>query len=139
MIRVFLAVGLAALATPALAQRLAADVKCNSTKQALVYDCRIALRESGSGRPVSGAELSVSADMPSMPMAHNVKPVKATPTNQAGEYTARIELEMHGEWAVKLRVGGPVRDQLIMHYEFDETGAKPPVRSAGHGGHGAKH
>jgi hypothetical protein len=139
MVRVLLAAVLAALAAPALAQRLAADVNCKATKETLVYDCRIALKESGSGKPVSGAEISVGADMPSMPMAHNVRPVKAAPTNQPGEYAARIELEMHGEWAVKLRVGGPVRDQLIMHYQFDETGAKPAMRSAGHGGHGAKH
>ncbi len=139
MIRVLLAAALAALAAPALAQRLAADLDCKPTKQALVYDCRIALKESGSGKPVSGAEVSVGADMPSMPMAHNVRPAKAAPTKQPGEYAARIELEMHGEWAVKLRVGGPVRDQLILHYEFDEKGAKRAMRGAGHGPHGAKH
>ena len=32
---------------------------------------------------------------------------------------------MPGEWAVKLRLGGPVRDQLVLHYEFDERGARP--------------
>jgi len=120
MIRVFLAAALAALATPALAQRLAADIDCKPAKQALVYDCRIALRESGSGKPVSGADLSVGADMPSMPMAHNVRPVKAAPAKEPGVYTARIELEMHGEWALKLNVRRPVRDVIVKKIDFRE-------------------
>ncbi len=120
MNRAFLAAALAALATPALAQRLAADVECKATKQALVYDCRIALRESGSGKPVSGAEISVGADMPSMPMAHNVRPVKAKPAKAPGEYTARIELEMYGEWALKLNVRSPVRDVIVRKIDFRE-------------------
>jgi len=120
MFRTLLVAVLAALASPAAAQRLAADIDCKPTKQVLVYDCRIALRESGSGKPVSGAEISVGADMPSMPMAHNVKPVKAVPTNQPGEYTARIELEMHGEWALKLSVRSPMRDVIVQKIDFRE-------------------
>jgi len=42
----------------------------------------------------------------------------------------RVEaLEMLGEWAVKLRLAGPVRDQLVLFYEFDEKGARPVTRS----------
>jgi hypothetical protein len=81
-----------------------------------VYDCVIHLiRDNG---PLEGAQVSVSADMPSMPMAHSVKPVKATPGKTAGEYRARLDLEMPGEWAVKLRLSGPVRDVLVLHYTF---------------------
>jgi hypothetical protein len=137
MLRVFLAVVLAALASPAFAQRLAAGMDCKATKQPYVYDCLITLKQSG--RAVTDAEVSVGADMPSMPMAHNVKPVKAVPAGRPGEYTARLALEMHGEWAVRLRVAAPVRDQLILHYAFDANGARPAARGAGHGGHGAKH
>jgi hypothetical protein len=36
---------------------------------------------------------------------------------------------MSGEWAVKLRLAGAVRDQLVLHYEFDERGARPVKRS----------
>jgi hypothetical protein len=57
--------------------------------------------------------------MPSMPMAHNLKPVKALPGKNPGEYRARLELEMHGEWAVKLRISGPVRDQIVKKMRFD--------------------
>jgi len=78
--------------------------------------------------PLSGAQVTVGADMPSMPMAHNVKPVQAQPAQAPGEYKAKVDLEMLGVWAVKLRLSGPVRDQLILHYEFDSKGATPVRR-----------
>jgi hypothetical protein len=120
MIRLPAALALALAAAPAAAQRLAADVDCKPTKHDLVYDCRIALKEAKSGKPVSGAEVSVGADMPSMPMAHNVKPVKAKAGAAPGEYDARIELEMYGEWALKLNVRGPARDVIVKKLDFRE-------------------
>ena len=120
MIRLLAALALLAAALPAAAQRLAADVDCKPTKHDLVYDCRIALKEAKSGKPVSGAEVSIGADMPSMPMAHNVKPVKAKPGAAPGEYDARIELEMYGEWALKLNVRGPARDVIVKKLDFRE-------------------
>ena len=121
MIRFLAAAALLAVAAPAEAQRLAADVDCRPTKHDLVYDCRIALKDAKSGQPVSGAELSVGADMPSMPMAHNVKPVKAKPGAAPGEYEARVELEMFGEWALRLDVRGPVRDVIVKKLDLRET------------------
>ena len=118
--RLLAALVLAVAAAPAAAQRLAADVDCQPTKHDLVYDCRIALKEAKSGKPVSGAEVSVGADMPSMPMAHNVKPVKAKPGAAPGQYEARIELEMYGEWALKLSVRGPARDVIVKKLDFRE-------------------
>lgn len=41
---------------------------------------------------------------------------------------ARLELEMPGEWAVKLHLSGPVRDQVVLLYDFDDKGARPAVR-----------
>jgi hypothetical protein len=111
---------LASIAAPALAQRLDAQVDCKPTKHDLVYDCRFVLKEAKTGKPVSGADLAVGADMPSMPMAHNVKPVKAAPGAAPGEYTARIELEMFGEWALKLDVRKPVRDRIVKKFEARE-------------------
>ncbi len=111
---------LSGIAGPALAQRLDAEVDCKPTKQDLVYDCRFVLKEAKTGKPVSGAELAVGADMPSMPMAHNVKPVKAAPGAAPGEYTARIELEMFGEWALKLDVRKPVRDRIVKKFDARE-------------------
>jgi hypothetical protein len=116
------------LSAPAFAQKTEADLKCKPSGKNLIYDCTIRLTRGG--EPSTGAQVTVGADMPSMPMAHNVKPVKAQPTKTPGEYRARLDLEMTGEWAVKLRLGGPVRDQLVLHYEFDERGARPVRRSA---------
>ncbi len=111
------------LASPALAQRVEGELDCKSTGTEFVYDCIIRL--SRGGAPLSGAQLSVGAEMPSMPMAHNVKPVKAVPGKAPGEYRARLDLEMRGEWTVKLRISGPLRDQLILHYGFTESGTAP--------------
>jgi len=114
------------LGTPALAQSVRAELACRFTGTDFVYDCVIRLTRGG--QPLSGAQLVVGADMPSMPMAHNVAPVKARPGRQPGEYEARLDLEMTGEWAVKVRLSGPLRDQLVLHYEFDEQGARPAKR-----------
>ena len=111
---------LSTVALPAFAQRLDAEVDCRPTKRDLVYDCRFVLKEVKSGRLVSGALLSIGADMPSMPMAHNVKPVRAAPGAAPGEYTARIELEMFGDWALKLNVRGPVRDVIVTKFSARE-------------------
>lgn len=104
-------------ALPAFGQKLEARLHCKPTGSELTYDCIIRLMRGG--EPLAGAQISVGADMPSMPMAHAVRPVKARRGKNPGEYHARLELEMHGEWAVKLRLSGPVRDQLIVHHHFD--------------------
>jgi hypothetical protein len=120
MPRTLAAVVLVALAAPAAAQRLAAEVDCRPTPHDLVYDCRIALAEAASGKPVSGADVSLGADMPTMPMAHNVRPVKAQPASEPGQYTARLELEMYGEWALRIAVRSPVRDVIVKKLDFRE-------------------
>lgn len=112
---------------PALAQKVQGELACKLTKTDFIYDCTIKL--SRGGQPLPGAAITVGADMPSMPMAHNVKPVKAKPGKAPGEYEAKLDLEMLGEWAVKLRLAGPVKDQLILLYNFDEKGAQPVIRS----------
>jgi hypothetical protein len=105
----------------ALAQTPQASLDCKATGEDFVYECSVMLKRGG--QPLQGAEVTVGADMPSMPMAHNVRPAKARPGTKPGEYKVRLELEMLGEWAVKLRLAGPVRDQLILHYDFDSKGA----------------
>jgi hypothetical protein len=113
----------ACFALPAQAQKIDASLHCKPTGTDFVYDCMIKLTRGGA--PLSGAQITVGADMPSMPMAHNPKPVKAKPGKEPGVYLARLALEMQGEWAVKLRLSGPVRDQLILRYDFTESGTAP--------------
>lgn len=112
------------LSGEALAQRPQAKLDCKYSGTDFVYDCIIRLTPAN-----PDVQVTIGADMPSMPMAHQVKPVRAKPAGAPGEYRARLELEMTGEWAVKLRLAGPVRDQLVLHYEFDEHGARPVKRS----------
>lgn len=118
-----LALLLFAMSMPAAAQRVDAELQCKPTGTDFVYDCLVRL--SRGAQPLSGARVSIGADMPSMPMAHNVKPVKATPAGRPGEYRATLDLDMLGEWAIKLRISGPVRDLVVVHYDFTETGTAP--------------
>jgi hypothetical protein len=110
----------------AFAQAPKAELACKSTGADFVFDCTVRL--SRGGKPLEGVSVTMSADMPSMPMAHNVRPVKAQAAQAPGEYRAKLDLEMLGVWAVKLRLAGPVRDQLVLHYEFDSKGATPAKR-----------
>lgn len=112
---------LAGLAVSAQAAHPQAEVDCKATAEKYVYDCMIRLSQDG--KPLSGVEVSVGADMPSMPMAHNVKPAKARPGKEPGMYHARIELEMHGEWALKLNLSGVVRDIIVVKQQFGEKGS----------------
>jgi hypothetical protein len=55
----------------------------------------------------------VSADMPSMPLVHNVRPVKASAGGEPGSYQAKLELEMSGDWALRIDLSGPLRDRVF--------------------------
>jgi hypothetical protein len=125
-------------ATAALAaDRASAVIACKAAPEALVYDCIIKLSNARTSAPLEGATVTVGADMPSMPMTHNVRPVTAKATGTPGEYQARLALEMHGDWALRLTVAGPLRDQLVAVRSFDATGSGPPhgKGSRSHRGH----
>ena len=112
---------------PAAAQDIQAKLQCKLTRTDYVYDCAIKLARDG--RPFAGADFIVDADMPSMPKAHSTVPAKATPARAGGEYRTTLDLEMLGEWAVRLRLSAPVKTQLTLLYDFDEKGARPVTRS----------
>ncbi len=133
----------AALLAPTLAaqsaERAKATVDCRPTEHKLVYECAVSLVGRKSGRPLDGATLVIGADMPSMAMAHNVRPVTAVPTGQPGRYRARVELEMHGEWALRLDVSGPTRDRIVRKLRFEPR--QDHGKQMSHGDHAsqAKH
>ncbi len=104
-------------------ERAKADVDCKATGENLVYDCVIMLMNKNSGDPIPGAKIVVKAEMPSMPMAHNVVPVNATAMGKPGSYHARMRLVMHGEWVLIMDVSGPLRDRLVKKLQFGEMGA----------------
>ncbi len=108
--------------------RAKAAVTCVFAGQVLEYDCTIKLANARSGEPLSGLIVSVGADMPSMPGMNNLRPVKATEQAEKGVYQVRLELEMHGDWAVQIDLRGAVRDRVIATLRFEEkevTDVKP--------------
>ncbi|MGQ0684018.1 FixH family protein [Bradyrhizobium sp.] len=131
---VCLAVAVAALLAlypqAALGQvRAKAAVTCVAAGEVLEYDCTIKLANARSGEPLSGLTVSVGADMPSMPGLHNLRPVKATEQAEKGVYKVRLELEMHGDWAVQIDLSGAVRDRVIATLRFEDVevkDVKPP-------------
>jgi hypothetical protein len=108
---VLLITWVAACSPPAPAA-IAAQVTCVPEGDVLQQRCTVRLTERGSGRPLAGATVTLTADMPSMPLAHSVAPVTATPTGEAGSYQGTLRLEMTGRWVVAVRIAGPASDQL---------------------------
>jgi YtkA-like len=103
-----LAVGCA----PSPPAAVAAEVACVPEESPLRQRCRVRLTDRRTGRPVAGATVTLTADMPSMPLAHGVTPVPARPGPEPGTYQATVQLEMPGRWVVAARIEGPVRDQV---------------------------
>jgi YtkA-like len=114
--------------------RAKADVSCRPGAEQLHYDCVFKLMNARSNTPLSGLAVTVGADMPSMPGMHSVKPVNAIEAQESGTYQARIVLEMHGDWALRLDISGTIRDRIIkvLRFENDRVGeaarAAPPAR-----------
>lgn len=102
---------LAASCAPPPPAAVAAEVSCSPEGSALRQRCRVRLTDRRNGRPVEGATVTLQADMPSMPLAHSVRPVVATPLG-SGTYQGTLELEMVGRWVVAVRIAGPVSDQV---------------------------
>ncbi len=95
-----------------------AEISCVPLARALSQLCTVTLTDRGTGRPVEGARVTLSADMPSMPLAHSVRPVEARP-RAPGTYHGTLELEMAGRWVIAARVTGPVSDQFTRVVDID--------------------
>lgn len=99
---------------------LGVDFNCQPAEASLTYLCTVGVSDSA-GKPIENAEVTLSADMPSMPMAHNVNPVKAQSVpGQPGRYQGRVTLAMLGEWAVKLRFQAPHQDVVVRKLNFQK-------------------
>jgi hypothetical protein len=118
------AVLLCVAAAPAVAaDRAKVVMSCAPASPDFAYDCTLEVTNARSGAPVEGAKIVLGADMPSMPMVHNVPPVEFKAGDVPGQYKAKIQLDMHGAWAIKLRITGPLRDEVVNVYEFSEKDA----------------
>ncbi len=112
---------LAPVAALAAGERPMVKVDCKPTDEKLAFDCRFEVMGKKSRQPIEDAAFKVNADMPSMPLAHNVKPIRPEPVaGKPGSYEGRLELEMLGEWAIRMTFDEPVRDIVIEKVTFGE-------------------
>ena len=119
------------------ADRPMVNVECTPTDQKLVYHCMFDVMGKKSHKPVEGASFKVNADMASMPMAHNVMPIEPEPVaGKPGAYQGHLELEMMGEWTLKMTFNKPVRDVVIKKLMFGDAAMK--MDHSKHGDHGTK-
>lgn len=112
------------------APRAVLQLQCESFGIGPQLDCLINLQASGA--PLKDARVTLGAHMPSMPMAHSVKPVQAVATAQPGAYRATLELEMTGVWALQVDVAGPLRDRVSRSLRIEDCpdGKRCPVAPA---------
>jgi len=130
--KLFIAASLwACAAVPALAaDRAKATLDCKAVAEPeFAYDCTLDIANARTGTPLDGATIILGADMPSMPMVHNVPAFAFTPAGKPGRYQARIQLDMYGPWAIKLRISGPLRDEVVAVYQFGTEGSELRRRS----------
>lgn len=124
--RFLLVVGLAlwflviSTSSPAAGKK-SGQVECAATDVRLAYDCIITLTNKQTGQTIKDAEFTVSADMPSMPGTHTVKPV-AVMNHGMGMYHVQLVLEMYGEWALIMDFTLPKRDRVVTKVTITKTG-----------------
>jgi len=118
--RIFAVAAVILCPAAARSQSIQADVACRPAAEHLAYDCTIRLSQAGTGAPVKDAAFTVTADMASMPMAHNVRPVTGTAAGEPGIYRAQLHLEMGGTWTVNLQLSKPTRDRITRTIDFHE-------------------
>jgi hypothetical protein len=95
------------------------ELQCVSYGMGPMLECTVDLKKRD-GTPLDGAQVTLGALMPSMPMAHTVKPMTAAPTGTPGQYRGTLELEMLGVWSVDIDMSGPVRDKVARNVMVGE-------------------
>ena len=108
--------GMSFAALPSWADRINAEAHCAKGDTGQLYECVLLITKNL--QPLEGAEFVVLAEMPSMPMAHNMRPVTAHPTHEAGTYHAVLDIAMDGAWVLKLVFEKPQRDLVVVPTHF---------------------
>ncbi|GAC1538826.1 MAG: hypothetical protein NVS2B4_18800 [Ramlibacter sp.] len=122
--RAWTAVVIAAAATTTLAAdgpRAAADLDCVVAGAGPLLDCTVRL--SRGGAPLQGANVTLGAAMPSMPMAHHVPPIAAAATGRPGEYRGLLLLAMGGTWTVQVDLAAGARERIVRTLDVPECDA----------------
>ena len=93
---------------------------CKATSKRFQYNCNVSFLQKT--ELMSGYSGFVGAKMPSMAMAHNIKPVKfLEKEDMAGHYEFTIQLEMLGEWMLQYDISIPKRDRVLEKLIFNKT------------------
>ena len=96
------------------------QTECTATSKKFQYNCNVLFFYKK--EPMSGYSGIVGAKMPSMAMAHNVKPVKFfEKEGMSGHYEFTIQLEMLGEWMFQYDISIPKRDRVMEKLIFNKT------------------
>ena len=99
-------------------ERPEVEVECQATEQRLEFICIFNVKSRKSGKAFSNAVFEVNAYMPSMPLVHNVRPIKPKAMAEPGFYNGLLRLEMLGDWVLKITFSKPVRDVVIKKLSF---------------------
>lgn len=107
-------------------------LECQSFGNSPKLECTVYLRTKG-GLPVRDGRVVLNASMPSMPMAHSIRSVVASPIGTPGEYRGALELDMPGVWAIQVDVDKPRRERLVQSLRVEpcETARPCSARRAG--------
>ena len=107
---------------------------CTATSKKFQYNCNVLFFHKK--EPISGYSGIVGAKMPSMAMAHNVKPVKfSEKEGMAGHYEFTIQLEMLGEWMFQYDISIPKRDRVMEKLIFNKTKSTASDKKHKHSDH----
>ena len=110
------------------------QTECTATSKKFKYNCNVLFINKK--EPMSGYSGIVGATMPSMAMAHNVRPVKFTEKEgMAGHYEFTIQLEMLGEWMFQYDITNPKRDRVLEKLVFDKTKSSTSNKKHKHSHH----
>ena len=110
------------------------QTECTATSKKFQYNCNVLFLHKK--KPMSGYSGIVGATMPSMALAHNVKPVKFTEKKgMAGHYEFIIQLEMLGEWMFQYDISQPKRDRVMEKLIFDKTKSIASHKKHNHSDH----
>ena len=110
------------------------QTECTATSKKFQYNCNVIFLHKK--EPMSGYSGIVGATMPSMAMAHNVKPVKFTEKEgMASHYEFTIQLEMFGEWMFQYDISTPKRDRIMEKLIFDKTKSTSSDKKHNHSHH----
>ena len=122
------------LPVSAFSMMVKSQTECRATNEKFQYNCKVVfLQNQGL---VTGYSGLVGANMPSMAMAHSVKPVEFFEKEKTpGHYEYTIQLEMFGEWMLQYDISQPKRNRVMEKLIFDKTASKSTNKKHGHSGH----